>query len=255
MTILSGRQIYEMGMVSGYEDLTEQIQPSSFDLRLGNEFICYDKDNILDVQEPPIYKKFTADTVLLVPIGFELKNGKGYMKKKYNIDKIIEGGLLGTTIETINIPSGFAAQYQGRSSLGRLFLHSHITAGWIDSGFKGQITLELIASDKPVLLKSGMRIGQLIVHRMDKEPDKLYEGKYQNQKGVVVSKCSEDFIKVDVKKIKKMYILEGKSLLEIKRETGLDINEILAIFTKEGIDINEIDQKNPLNKLLYDLKD
>ena len=85
-----------------------------------------------------------------------------YYKEKYKVDAVVSGGLLGTTNEYIKLPNDVCAQYQGRSSFGRVFLQSHQTAGWIDAGFMGKITLEIVAYDKPVILYKNQRIGQLI---------------------------------------------------------------------------------------------
>ena len=114
-----------------------------------------------------------------------------YFKEKYKVDYVVEGGVLGTTNEYIELPNDICAQYQGRSSLGRVFLTSHQTAGWIDAGFKGKITLEIVAFDKPVILYKNQRIGQLIFSKLLSPADVGYSerktSKYAYQKTVMPS--------------------------------------------------------------------
>ena len=96
--------------------------------------------------------------------------------------------LLGSTIETITVPSTLLAVLWGKSSLGRLGLVIHQTAGLIDPGFTGQITLELAnVSPTPVRLYEGMRIGQITFQVMQAAPAEPYgstlDSHYQGQKG------------------------------------------------------------------------
>jgi dCTP deaminase (dUMP-forming) len=191
MTFLTGNDIVNMGIVDRYTD--EQIQPCSIDLTLGNEFIVY-KNDVLVADEFNDYEMFTAEKIMLIPYNYKFKDisNYDYLKEKYNVDVIVEGGLLGTTNEVVKIPNNMIGFYDGRSSLGRLFLDSHVCAGLIDSGFYGKITLEIVANVKPVILQSGMRIGQLSVAYLNKETFE-YCGKYQNQQTVVASKLYVDF--------------------------------------------------------------
>jgi dCTP deaminase len=67
-------------------------------------------------------------------------------------------------------------------------------AGFVDAGFEGQITLELYnQSEKPILLKAGVRICQLVFFQLDETTEKPYSGKYQNQQGATVSRLYQDF--------------------------------------------------------------
>lgn len=102
---------------------------------------------------------------------------------------ITEPFALGTTVERIELPSHICAQVDGKSTLGRLGLSNHQTAGWIDAGFKGNITLELSNSSPiPITLEAGMRIGQIIF--FETMPAAVPYGAnerdnhYQNQTGV-----------------------------------------------------------------------
>ena len=97
---------------------------------------------------------------------------------------------LGKTVEWTSSP-GFVPMYEGRSSLGRLGVSSHITAGFGDIGFEGNWTLE-ISVVQPVRIYPGMRIGQLYWHKPVGEITSTYQGKYQGQEGIQASKLYED---------------------------------------------------------------
>ena len=141
----------------------EFVGPCSYDITLGDEFIVY-TDEVYDLKEKLNHNKFKIENSIMVcPLCYELDDEKiEYFKNKYGVDIVVKGGLLGTTNEFVELPNNICAQYQGRSSFGRVFLQSHQTAGWIDAGFRGKITLEIVAYDKPVILYKNQRIGQLI---------------------------------------------------------------------------------------------
>jgi dCTP deaminase len=131
---------------------SDQIQPASLDLRLGSEFAELTEYGDLN---------YERDEIPLVP------------SVRY----------LGHTKETIDLPDDLAAQLAGRSSIGRRGIIVHKTAGWIDPGFSGQITLELMnLGDETVTLESGERVAQLVFFPLD-EPSSGYDGSYQGQKG------------------------------------------------------------------------
>ena len=95
-------------------------------------------------------------------------------------------------MEYIKVPNGYTAFVEGRSSIGRMGLFIQ-NAGWVDSGFKGNITLELYnANSLPIKLTSGQRICQLVVCQMDQPAEKPYAGKYQGQRNSVGSKVFLD---------------------------------------------------------------
>jgi dCTP deaminase len=101
--------------------------------------------------------------------------------------------VLGHTSETVTIPPHLVAQLNGKSSLGRLGLSVHITAGFIDPGFHGQITLELHnCSRQPIPLDHGMPIGQLVLMRLTTAAERPYghpelRSHYQGQTGATPS--------------------------------------------------------------------
>lgn len=106
--------------------------------------------------------------------------------------------LLGTTVEKVKLPDDIVAQLMGRSSIGRLGIIVHATAGFIDPGFEGQITLEMTnVANIPIALYPGMRIGQISFTRMStpaKNPYSPKKGsKYSGQRGPTVSRIWKDF--------------------------------------------------------------
>lgn len=151
-----------------------QIQPCSIDLRLDNEFLQPVPEEKIDpAKESPRYEYLSADKLILPPHSF----------------------LLASTIEKITLPKNIVARVEGRSSIGRLGLTVHVTAGFIDPGFTGNITLELAnLSHNPIVLHKGMRICQIVFDEI--EPPLLVYGecgnKYQNQVGVTGSMIHYD---------------------------------------------------------------
>lgn len=103
--------------------------------------------------------------------------------------------MLGSTIEYINMPIKYAGRVEGKSSWGRLGLMIHVSAGFIDPGFHGNITLELFnCSTKGLQLKRGMNICQMCVEELDSVPEYVYgecHNHYQGQIGVTESVLKE----------------------------------------------------------------
>lgn len=150
----------------------QQIQPASVDIRLGDTF-CVVEDSskgIINLEREVRYKTIKSDTYLLLPGQF----------------------VLATTMEYIALPDNLTAFVEGRSSLGRLGLFVQ-NAGWVDPGFKGEITLELFNANRCAIeLKAGRRVGQLVFALMDKPALYPYQGKYQGQRGATGSKVFMD---------------------------------------------------------------
>ena len=150
----------------------EQIQPASIDLRLGNSFsrLNEPEKGFIKLDKKQEYETKEADTYYLTPGEF----------------------ILATTKEHISLPPYMAAWVEGRSSYGRLGLFIE-NAGWVDPGFKGEITLELYNANRyPIELKAGVRICQLVFAEMSKEPIKPYNGKYMDQRGATGSRVYLD---------------------------------------------------------------
>lgn len=150
----------------------EQIQPASVDIRLGNTFSVVDDtpSGIITLNNEIKYRTITADTYLIMPGQF----------------------VLATTMEYFELPDDLTAFVEGRSSLGRMGLFIQ-NAGWVDPGFKGEITLELFNANRCAIeLRAGRRVGQLVFAQMDEAAFNPYRGKYQGQRGATGSKVYLD---------------------------------------------------------------
>lgn len=173
--ILSDKTILEMieegtFKISPIEE--GQVQPASVDIRLGNTFsIVKDSPSgIITLENEIKYKTITTDTYILLPNQF----------------------VLATTMEYFDLPNDLTAFVEGRSSLGRMGLFIQ-NAGWVDPGFKGEITLELYNANRCAIeLKAGRRVGQLVFAKMDSEALNPYNGKYQGQTGATGSRVFMD---------------------------------------------------------------
>lgn len=103
--------------------------------------------------------------------------------------------ILATSEEYVRLPKNLAARAEGKSSLGRIGLMVHVTAGYIDPGFEGQVTLEIYnCLPRPIVLRAGMRIAQLAFFRMSRVPIKAYgaTGHYMHQRGPTESRFRMD---------------------------------------------------------------
>lgn len=149
-----------------------QIQPASIDIRLGNTFSIVEDSptGIISLETEIKYKTIQTDTYLLLPGQF----------------------VLATTMEYFELPDNLTAFVEGRSSLGRMGLFIQ-NAGWVDPGFKGEITLELYNANRCAIeLKAGRRVGQLVFALMDDHAINPYNGKYQGQLGATGSRVYMD---------------------------------------------------------------
>ena len=160
------------------------IQPSSIDVKVSNLFRVFRNHTaaIIDV------KQDMTDLTELVEIPadgvFILHPGEF---------------VLGSTLERVGVPDDLVARVEGKSSLGRLGLLIHSTAGFVDAGFDGHITLELAnVASLPITLYPGMKIGQVSFLKMTTPADRPYGSgatgsKYQGQRGPTPSKYFENF--------------------------------------------------------------
>lgn len=171
-------------VVEPLDDPSLQIQPASVDLRLGREFLEFQRTNIPCIHPGSEREVEEYVTESVVDEGEEF---------------ILHPGdfVLGTTKERVEIPNDLLAHVEGRSSLGRLAIVVHATAGVVDPGYRGQITLELSnLGTAPVALTPEMRISQLIFTEMKSAADRPYGAergsKYQDQTGPQASRIQGD---------------------------------------------------------------
>ena len=167
----------------------DMVQPASVDIRLDRFFRTFEnhKYQFIDPREDQ------QDMTRLVEVDasepFVLHPGEF---------------VLGSTFEVVTLPDDIAARVEGKSSLGRLGLLTHATAGFIDPGFSGHVTLELSnVSNLPVTLWPGMKIGQLCFIKMSSASEhpygsNVYGSRYQNQRGPTPSRSFQNFHITDV---------------------------------------------------------
>ena len=148
----------------------ENIGANSYDVHLSDELLAY-TEAVLDARQDNRYRE-----IKIPPEGLVLLPGRVY---------------LGKTVEYTE-STYYVPMYEGRSSMGRLGVFSHVSAGFGDIGFKGSWTLEMIVA-QPVRIYPGMRIGQIYWHKPVGEITDYYHGKYQWQRGIQPSKLYEDF--------------------------------------------------------------
>ncbi len=162
---------------------SKSVQPASYDVTLGSEFRIFKNSQkaYLDIKED--FSGFME--LIKIPSGKPL---------------IVHPGefLLGTTLEKFKLPDNLVAQLMGRSSIGRLGIIVHATAGFVDPGFEGYLTLEMTnVANIPIALYPGMRIGQVSFTRLSSPAKNPYSpkrgSKYSGQKGPTVSKIWKDF--------------------------------------------------------------
>lgn len=165
------------------------IQPSSVDVRLDRYFRLFDNHKYPYID--PAQEQPELTRLIEVPEGepFVLHPGEF---------------VLGSTYETITLPDDIAARLEGKSSLGRLGLLTHSTAGFIDPGFSGHVTLELSnTATLPILLWPGMKIGQFCFFRLSSPAEHPYGSgangsRYQGQRGPTASRSWQSFHKTTI---------------------------------------------------------
>lgn len=170
--ILSGNEIRnrldKTIFIQPYEE--RLLNPNSYNLRLHDELMIYE-DEILDMKKPP------RTRALRIPEeGLVLQPGRLY---------------LGRTLEFTRTDD-LVPMLEGRSSIGRLGLFVHVTAGFGDVGFAGYWTLE-ISAIQPIRIYPGVPICQIFYHQIHGEYVPYKSGKYQNNKGIQASMLYKDF--------------------------------------------------------------
>jgi dCTP deaminase len=166
------------------------IQPSSVDVRLDRLFRTFENHKYAHIDPAENQPELTREVAVEGNEPFILHPGEF---------------VLGSTYEVISLPDDIAGRLEGKSSLGRLGLLTHSTAGFIDPGFSGHVTLELSnVATLPIKLWPGMKIGQLCLFRLESPAEHpygsaVYGSRYQGQRGPTPSKAYLNFHKTDIK--------------------------------------------------------
>ena len=162
----------------------DDVQPASIDLHLDSRFLVFanTRQPYIDVRQP--LDELTE--------AVEIDAGKPFMLHPGEF-------ALGSTLERIELPDDLVARLEGKSSLGRMGLLIHSTAGFVDPGWQGRLTLELSnVARLPIALYPGMKIGQISFLRLSTPAERLYGSpelgsKYQGQSGPTASRFHRDF--------------------------------------------------------------
>ena len=162
----------------------DMIQPSSIDMRLDKYFRVFQNHMYPHIDPAQDQSDLTQEVIAEEGAPFILHPGEF---------------VLGSTYEEVTLPDDVAARVEGKSSLGRLGLLTHATAGFIDPGFSGHVTLELAnVATLPIKLYPGMKIGQLCFFRLSSPADHpygaaKYGSRYQGQRGPTPSRSYANF--------------------------------------------------------------
>jgi dCTP deaminase len=166
------------------------IQPSSVDVRLDKFFRVFENHKYSVIDPSIEQSELTREVIAEDDEAFILHPGEF---------------VLASTYEIITLPDDIAGRLEGKSSLGRLGLLTHSTAGFIDPGFSGHITLELSnVANLPVKLYPGMKIGQLCLIKLSSPAEHpygsaIYASRYQGQRGPTPSRSFMNFHKSKIK--------------------------------------------------------
>lgn len=165
------------------------IQPSSIDVRLDKFFRLFDNHRYPFIDPAEDQPELTRLVEVAQDEPFILHPGEF---------------VLGSTYEAVTLPDDVAARLEGKSSLGRLGLLTHSTAGFIDPGFTGHVTLELSnVATLPIKLWPGMKIGQMCFFRLSSPSEhpygsSVYGSRYQGQRGPTASRSFQSFHRTQV---------------------------------------------------------
>ena len=160
------------------------LQPSSVDLRLDRQFRTFNNHAYTHIDPAQQQDDLTRMVEPGADEAFVLHPGEF---------------VLGSTFEVITLPDDVAGRLEGKSSLGRLGLLTHSTAGFIDPGFSGHVTLELSnVANLPIRLWPGMKVGQLCLFRLSSPSEhpygsSIYGSRYQDQRGPTPSRSYVNF--------------------------------------------------------------
>ena len=165
------------------------VQPASVDVRLDRYFRLFDNHRYAHIDPAEPQEELTRLVEVAPDEPFILHPGEF---------------VLGATYEQVTLPEDIAARLEGKSSLGRLGLLTHSTAGFIDPGFSGHVTLELSnMATLPIKLWPGSKIGQLCFFRLTSPAENpygsaKYGSRYQGQRGPTASRSHLNFHRTDI---------------------------------------------------------
>ncbi|MGB9372869.1 MAG: dCTP deaminase [Jiangellales bacterium] len=165
------------------------VQPSSVDVRLDRFFRVFENHRYPHIDPASEQPDLTRLVEVVPDEAFVLHPGEF---------------VLASTFEVVTLPDDVAARLEGKSSLGRLGLLTHSTAGFIDPGFSGHVTLELSnVATLPIMLWPGMKIGQLCFFRLSSPAEHPYGSakhgsRYQGQRGPTPSRSFQSFHRTEV---------------------------------------------------------
>lgn len=165
------------------------LQPSSIDVRLDRFFRVFENHRYPHIDPAEDQSDLTREVEPAGDEPFILHPGEF---------------VLGSTYEGISLPADIAARVEGKSSLGRLGLLTHATAGFVDPGFSGHVTLELAnVATLPIKLYPGMKIGQFCFFRLTSPAQQpygsaKYGSRYQGQRGPTPSRSYENFHRTQI---------------------------------------------------------
>jgi len=175
------------------------IGPASLDIRLGHKFRVFKtlEKEVIDVRDyyDDVYTRVeTKDYIIHIGKYSDL-----YILKNDNVPIIIHPGefILASVYEYIELPDNIVGQIHGRSSIGRLGLIVHTSAGYVDPGYRGYLTLEIINVNKvPIKIYPKTKVAQIVFIETESAEvpyDKRKGSKYLNEEGATESLISKDF--------------------------------------------------------------
>lgn len=191
MGVLPDHMLLELGptLIDPFDPA--MVQPASIDVHMDRFIFRARTDTGNLILDPSVSNDDCFEPM------FEVAEGEPFVLRPRDF-------VLASTFETVTIPDNLVARFEGKSSLGRIGMLSHITAGFIDPGFKGKITLELKnVSNFCIYIYPGMKIGQIAFEELAAVVDHPYgdatrDSHYQDQRGPTLSKSQVNFTMSDV---------------------------------------------------------
>lgn len=191
MSIYPDYQLQTFGPYMVQPFFPEMVQPASIDVHLDRYFYRAKTDTAAYTLDPSVSNDYCFGDLIEIP------EGKAFVLRPGDF-------VLGSTFQKITLPYNVVSRFEGKSSLGRIGLLTHITAGFIDPGFSGHITLELKnVTNFEIVIFPGMKIGQLCFEELLEDVkipygDPSLGSHYQDQRGPTLSRSHLNFTKINV---------------------------------------------------------